>query len=168
MRLHALLLMSATALYAVGCAIQAPLPSLSVTITLTSTTTSAATASSTSTSMLSPTNTVATTATPTTTLTLQERQLAVLRAIKPDFSWPEDVCHWIQPSDQKPQDIVACDEQGHIIRLVLYDMGITNLPPEIGQLTGLKLLGLGFNNLTSLPPEIGELSRLEYLNLAQL
>ncbi|MFA6159337.1 MAG: leucine-rich repeat domain-containing protein [Candidatus Paceibacterota bacterium] len=43
--------------------------------------------------------------------------------------------------------------------------GLTSIPPEIGQLTSLRELGLSDNQLTSLPPEIGLLSSLQWLNL---
>jgi len=52
---------------------------------------------------------------------------------------------------------------------VLY-LGLTRLPPEIGQLTALTELYLNGNQLSSLPPEIGQLTALTelYLNDNQL
>ena len=47
----------------------------------------------------------------------------------------------------------------------LVKRGITELPPEIGQITTLRELYLGDNNLNELPPEIGKLVNLEILYL---
>lgn len=47
--------------------------------------------------------------------------------------------------------------------LDLYDLGLTQVPPEIVQLSSLVELNLGKNRLTSLPPEIGQLSALTKL-----
>jgi leucine-rich repeat protein SHOC2 len=49
--------------------------------------------------------------------------------------------------------------------LVLTRNRLTELPPEIGNLTKLKKLVLSSNRLTSLPPEIGNLANLEYLSV---
>ena len=74
--------------------------------------------------------------------------------------------------NQKEQD--AYDEALRIIennrrngetRLKLGAMGLTHLPPEIGQLTALRELDLSQNQLTSLPPEIGQLTALTALVL---
>jgi Leucine-rich repeat (LRR) protein len=45
-------------------------------------------------------------------------------------------------------------------------MGLTALPPEIGQLTALTELHLSGNQLTALPPEIGQHKALTVLRLA--
>src|SRR2546425_92775 len=45
-------------------------------------------------------------------------------------------------------------------RLDLNGLGLTTLPPEIGQLTALTALYLHDNQLTTLPPEIGQLTAL--------
>ncbi|MEM9503708.1 MAG: leucine-rich repeat domain-containing protein [Cyanobacteria bacterium P01_E01_bin.43] len=42
---------------------------------------------------------------------------------------------------------------------------LSRLPPEIGQLTNLKSLSLGSNQLSRLPPEIGQLTSLKSLDL---
>jgi Leucine-rich repeat (LRR) protein len=42
---------------------------------------------------------------------------------------------------------------------------LTSLPPEIGQLTNLKILDLYSNRLTSLPPEIGQIIGMTELML---
>jgi internalin A len=50
--------------------------------------------------------------------------------------------------------------------LNLGEIGLTELPPEIGQLTHLQELALWNNQLVSLPPEIGQLSNLRGLNVS--
>ena len=50
--------------------------------------------------------------------------------------------------------------------LELSSLGLTTLPPEIGQLTALTQLDLCDNQLTSLPPEIGQLTVLTQLDLS--
>lgn len=49
--------------------------------------------------------------------------------------------------------------------LWLSEMGLTELPPEIGNLTSLKFLHLENNQLSNLPPEIGRLNNLRELRL---
>jgi internalin A len=49
--------------------------------------------------------------------------------------------------------------------LVLRNNQLSNLPPEIGQLTILQRLDLYDNQLTNLPPEIGKLTALQELHL---
>ena len=51
-------------------------------------------------------------------------------------------------------------------RLYLDNRQLTELPPEIGQLTKLQELGLSKNQLTALPPEIGQLAQLRKLDLS--
>ena len=60
--------------------------------------------------------------------------------------------------------IRAASERGDT-RLDLSRLGLTTLPPEIGQLTSLQSLDLSGNQLTALPPEIGRLTSLQSLNL---
>ena len=57
------------------------------------------------------------------------------------------------------------NNQGNLIKLGLYGLQITELPPEIGQLTSLKNLSISQNQLTSLPPEIGHLTNLQTLSV---
>ncbi len=84
---------------------------------------------------------------------------------------------------------ILLDESGHVQGLILYRLGLENLPENIGDLTrllllwapyntlkwlpnsigslfSLKELSLSFNVLKSLPEAIGQLSNLEYLNLS--
>ncbi len=49
--------------------------------------------------------------------------------------------------------------------LDLSNFGLTALPPELWQLTGLQALDLSANQLTTLPPEIGQLTSLQALDL---
>ena len=51
--------------------------------------------------------------------------------------------------------------------LELINLGLTALPPEIGQLTALEALYLQLSQLTTLPPEIGQLTELRELYLGQ-
>jgi Leucine-rich repeat (LRR) protein len=51
--------------------------------------------------------------------------------------------------------------------LFAYDNRLKSLPKEIGQLKNLKELYLSYNQLTDLPKEIGELKKLEYLNVSR-
>ncbi len=60
---------------------------------------------------------------------------------------------------------VKYDDRGHLIRLDLSDLGLTRLPPEIGQLSNLKELEVGGNQLTELPDWIGQLSNLKELEV---
>lgn len=50
--------------------------------------------------------------------------------------------------------------------LDLRNMGLTELPPEIGQLTQLETLNLLDNQLSSLPASIGQLAQLKTLKLS--
>src|SRR6266487_3762329 len=57
------------------------------------------------------------------------------------------------------------DRQGHLIRLDLSDLNITQVPVELGQLNNLQRLYLNGNQLTQLPVELGQLSNLRRLYL---
>src|SRR5437762_2135570 len=63
------------------------------------------------------------------------------------------------------KDDYAYDEEGNLIILRLGKIGLSELPPEIGQLTNLQWLYLGSNQLSELPPEIGQLTNLQWLSL---
>ncbi|PID58617.1 GTPase [candidate division KSB3 bacterium] len=52
-------------------------------------------------------------------------------------------------------------------RLDLRENQLTALPPEFGQLSALQVLDLRQNQLTALPPEFGQLSALQVLDLRQ-
>lgn len=49
--------------------------------------------------------------------------------------------------------------------LYLKETSLQTLPPEIGQLSNLRTLNLQDSRLTSVPPEVGQLYHLEYLDL---
>lgn len=51
--------------------------------------------------------------------------------------------------------------------LGLGELGWTQVPPVIWQLTNLRVLDLSGNRLTSLPPEIGQLTQLRFLYLLE-
>jgi small GTP-binding protein len=77
----------------------------------------------------------------------------------------------LNPKEQKAYDsalrkIRRYQRQGNAsCSLSLGDLGLTMLPPEIGQLTTLTELYLHKNQLTLLPPEIGQLTKLVVLIL---
>jgi len=60
---------------------------------------------------------------------------------------------------------VASVASGRIILLNFTGFKLTKMPKEIGRLTALKSLYLGYNNLTALPPEIGHLTSLTILSI---
>ena len=69
--------------------------------------------------------------------------------------------------DEALKRIKICRREGKEGKdLDLSGLGLTRLPPEIGQLSALEALHLFNNKLTSLPPEIGLLSALMRLHLA--
>jgi internalin A len=57
------------------------------------------------------------------------------------------------------------EEASGATELDLHGLGLTELPPEIGNLTRLEILALGNNELISLPPQIGNLNNLRVLYL---
>jgi Leucine-rich repeat (LRR) protein len=67
-----------------------------------------------------------------------------------------DHCSWL---------VVQCDQTARTRFLDLSDNQLSQLPPEIGQLSSLQTLDLGNNQLSALPPEIGNLSSLQMLDL---
>ena len=63
---------------------------------------------------------------------------------------------------------VSVDESGRVVALNLFSNRLDGgpLPPEIGDLAHLRVLGLGGNNVSGpLPPELGRLTELEGLQL---
>jgi internalin A len=68
--------------------------------------------------------------------------------------------------DKALQQIQVCLQRGEKgTHLDLSSLGLTTLPPEIGQLTALNELHLQYNQLSALPPEIGQLTALTRLDL---
>jgi hypothetical protein len=70
----------------------------------------------------------------------------------------------LSPNELALQRIRASQASGRG-SLSLAGLGITELPPEIGNLTKLQTLWLNHNDLVTLPPEIGNLSSLQSLIL---
>ena len=68
--------------------------------------------------------------------------------------------------DEALKEIEACRRKGNKgTALDLSGRGLTQVPPEIGELTALSVLYLFYNQLTNLPPEIGQLAKLTELRL---
>jgi internalin A len=63
------------------------------------------------------------------------------------------------------QERIAKAAREKATKLDLNRLGLTSVPPEIGQLVSLTTLELFDNQLTSLPPEIGQLKNLTELFL---
>ena len=62
-------------------------------------------------------------------------------------------------------------ENSRVVNLKFYAFGLTGaVPAEIGRLSALRTLNLGYNELTSVPAEIGQLTSLTvlYINGNQL
>ncbi|MEO1165060.1 MAG: leucine-rich repeat domain-containing protein, partial [Chloroflexota bacterium] len=72
-------------------------------------------------------------------------------------------------SDLTPYEIaqqrIADVAESSVTELRLNNLQLTQVPPEIGNLTNLTELYLHSNDLTSLPPEIGNLTNLVSLSL---
>ena len=62
--------------------------------------------------------------------------------------------------------IIESARRNHTAELKMGPMGLSHLPPEIGDLTSLTVLDLSNNQLTSLPAEIGKLTSLTELDLS--
>ena len=71
--------------------------------------------------------------------------------------------------EQTPYDIALAlileAEASSATELDLSRLGLTELPPEIGNLSDLRVLSLDFNELRHLPSEIGNLTNLQVLGL---
>lgn len=67
------------------------------------------------------------------------------------------------PTEKALAKIKAAEREA---TLDLRNMGLTELPPEIGQLTQLEMLNLLDNQLSSLPASIGQLTQLKTLKLS--
>src|SRR6266516_2542947 len=85
------------------------------------------------------------------------------------------------PTLQSDQEIVAIitemigadpteltyDDDNRLIKLGLSGLALTQLPPELWQLTNLQELVLVENQLSQLPSEIGQLTNLQEFSLYQ-
>lgn len=65
------------------------------------------------------------------------------------------------------KDRAEYNEEGKITALDLSGMGLSSLPPHVGQLSHLETLNLSRNQLTTLPPEITQLTNLQELDLSE-
>jgi internalin A len=74
------------------------------------------------------------------------------------------------PEEQKAYDTavarIAQAEREGKTELDLSGLGLTELPPEIGRLTGLRVLELWRNRLMVVPDSLRELTQLRYLYLS--
>jgi internalin A len=70
------------------------------------------------------------------------------------------------PSDYEVLKKIEQAAKDKVETLALVGMELTELPPEIGQLSNLTKLDLSYNSLNTLPPEIGQLSNLTVLYLS--
>jgi Leucine-rich repeat (LRR) protein len=52
------------------------------------------------------------------------------------------------------------------IELDLSNLGLVEIPPQIGQLSNMHTLNVSYNGIRILPPEIGQLGNLQVLNLS--
>ena len=57
------------------------------------------------------------------------------------------------------------DDTDRLIELGLSGLALSELPPELWQLTNLQELDLGNNQLSQLPSDIGQLTNLQSLDL---
>ncbi len=76
----------------------------------------------------------------------------------------KEITDAITPYDKALQLIEQAVRE-EALELNLSVMDLTELPPEIGQLTNLTALSLEHNSLSNLPPEIGQLTNLTELYL---
>ena len=76
--------------------------------------------------------------------------------------------NWTSDSHLSQWHGVSTDAAGRVTTLILEGNGLRgSLPQELGNLTQLQQLGLGFNGLTgTLPPELGNLSNLHTVTLS--
>ena len=72
---------------------------------------------------------------------------------------------WKHEDNLSDWPAVTINGQGQVVELNMFAVGLTVLPPEIGQLTSLQKLYLRENDLSTLPAEIGKLVVLQELNL---
>jgi len=91
---------------------------------------------------------------------LQRSNLAVLD----DGSWLDRLIEWADKKEISEDCFPRNKEEiRHLKILNLQCMGLSELPPEIGDLQKLQCLYLDMNILTALPPEIGRLHSLQKL-----
>ena len=96
-------------------------------------------------------------------LNLPWADVLVLRMLRE--TWPTLKQYWrVDVGPEEWRGVTMVD--GRVVELHLTQMGLIGaVPAEIGQLTSLKRLYLGHNQLTSVSAEIGQLTSLERLHL---
>ena len=87
----------------------------------------------------------------------------VLRMLRE--AWPPFKQYWrVDVGPKKWRGVTM--ENGRVVELELEGFGLTGaVPAEIGRLSALRTLNLGYNQMTSLPAEIGQLTSLTRLDL---
>ena len=64
---------------------------------------------------------------------------------------------------RKAEQKIEAARRSRATKLDLSDMGLTELPESLGQLTQLQSLNLTDNQLTALPESLGQLTQLQSL-----
>ena len=74
---------------------------------------------------------------------------------------------WLSDDEMGTWFGVRTDDAGQVVGIELDNNNLVGtIPPELGNLSSLRTLGLARNSLTGpIPPELGNLSSLGYLNL---
>lgn len=86
-------------------------------------------------------------------------------SVKAAMMYTEQYQRWLSSSDtsENPTLLTELLKMKNITRLSFDNL--TSLPPEIGDLSNLRVLNLRDSDLTTLPPEIGRLTTLKKLDL---
>ena len=97
--------------------------------------------------------------------TAESKALVALYDSTDGDNWNKNI-GWLRSADPCSWREVTCSS-GHVIRLELVLNDLTgSIPAELGNLTALQYLGLGWNQLTgTIPAELGNLTDLSYLSL---
>ena len=107
----------------------------------------------------------------TTEITVENPDRAALVALYNATDGPnwEDNTKWLTDAPLGEWYGVDTDASGRVASLVLRDQALRGeLPPQLGDLSNLRILDLFLNNLTGLiPPELGDLANLQRLILGR-
>ena len=79
-----------------------------------------------------------------------------------DWNWQEN---WLTARSLNKWSGIATDEEGYVTEIYLPSNNLSDsIPPELGDLSRLEVLGLYENNLTGrIPPELGKLKKVRQL-----